>query len=75
LRQASQIATKSLDANSPQLAAINSSLGRALLAQKRIDAATPLLRSSYPILAKAQGEDAVITQRTKEALARLDSGK
>ncbi|MDY6946630.1 MAG: serine/threonine-protein kinase [Pseudomonadota bacterium] len=75
LRKASGIATKSLDADSPQLAAINSSLGRALLLQKRIDAATPLLRNSYPILAKAQGEDAVITQRTREALARLDSGQ
>ena len=73
MRQASQIATKSLAADSPQLAAINSSLGRALLAQKRSAAAAPLLRASYPILAKAQGEEAAITRRTKEALARLDA--
>ncbi len=75
LRRASQIATKSLAADSPQLAAINSSLGRALLAQQHPDTAAPLLRASYPILAQAQGENAVITQRTKEALAKLDSAK
>lgn len=73
LRQASQIASKSLTADSPQLAAINSSLGRALLAQKRAAEAAPLLQASYPILSRAQGEDAVITQRTKEALASLAS--
>jgi serine/threonine protein kinase/tetratricopeptide (TPR) repeat protein len=76
LRRAADIAGKSsLPADSPQLAAINSSLGRALLAQRRFEDAAPLLRSSYPILAKAQGEDAVITQRTKQALARLESAQ
>lgn len=75
LRQATRIAAKSLDADSPQLAAINSSLGRALLVQQRPDAAAPLLRDSYPILAKAHGENAVITQRTREALATLDAGR
>jgi serine/threonine protein kinase/tetratricopeptide (TPR) repeat protein len=73
LRQASQIAAKSLAADSPQLAATNASLGRALLAQSRPEEAAPLLRQSYPILAKAHGEDAVITQRTKEALATVES--
>ena len=73
LRQASQIAAKSLAADSPQLAAANASLGRALLAQSRPEEAAPLLRQSYPILAKAHGEDASITQRTKEALATVES--
>ena len=73
LGQASQIAGKSLAADSPQLAAANASLGRALLAQKRAEEAAPLLRQSYPILAKANGEDALITKRTKEALATAEA--
>ena len=73
LRQAAQIAAKSLPADSPQFAAANASLGLALLAQNRIDEAAPLLRQSYPILAKNQGEEAVITQRTREALATLEA--
>ena len=65
-------AVKSLGADSPQLAAANSSLGRALLAQSRAAEAAPLLRSSYPVLQKAQGDDAIITKRTREAIASLD---
>ena len=70
LRQAMQIAAKSLPADSPQLAAANSSLGRVLLAQDARDEAAPLLRESYPILVQAQGENAVITQRTRDSARR-----
>ncbi len=73
LRRAKEIAAKSVPADSPQLAAANSSLGRVLMAQRRPDEAAQLLRESYPILLQAQGENAVITQRTREALARLDA--
>jgi eukaryotic-like serine/threonine-protein kinase len=73
LRRAKEIAAKSFDADSPQLAAANSSLGRVLMAQRRKDEAAHLLRESYPILLRAQGENAVITQRAREALAQLDS--
>jgi serine/threonine protein kinase/Tfp pilus assembly protein PilF len=72
LRQAKEIATKAFKADSPQLAAANSSLGRVLMAQRRASEAAPLLRESYPILLQAQGENAVITQRAREALAQLD---
>lgn len=75
LRKASQLGSKSLAADSPTLAAVHSSLGRTLLAQNRAQEASPLLHASYPILAKAQGDDAVITKRTKEALARVESAK
>jgi predicted negative regulator of RcsB-dependent stress response len=73
LRHAKEIAAKSFAINSPQLAAANSSLGRVLMAQRRPDEAAKLLRDSYPILVQAQGENAVITQRTREALAQLDA--
>jgi eukaryotic-like serine/threonine-protein kinase len=73
LRRAKQIAAKSLPIDSPQLAAANSSLGRVLMAQRRSDEAAKLLRESYPILVQAQGEGAVIVQRTREALAQLDA--
>lgn len=73
LRQAQQIAAKSFSPDSPQLAAANSSLGRVLMAQRRTAEAAPLLRESYPILLQAQGENAVITQRARAALAQLDS--
>jgi eukaryotic-like serine/threonine-protein kinase len=72
LRRAKQIAAKSFAPDSPQLAAANSSLGRVLMAQRRASEAAQLLRESYPILVQAQGEDAVITQRTRDALAQLD---
>jgi hypothetical protein len=42
------------------------------MAQDRRDEAAPLLRDSYPILAKTQGDDALITQRAREAIALLD---
>jgi eukaryotic-like serine/threonine-protein kinase len=73
LRRAKEIAAKSFALNSPQLAAANSSLGRVLMAQRRPDEAAKLLRESYPILVQAQGENAVITQRTRDALAQLDA--
>jgi serine/threonine-protein kinase len=73
LRRAQEIAAKSADPNSPQLAAANSSLGRVLMAQRRNDEAAKLLRESYPILLQVQGENAVITQRAREALAQLDA--
>ena len=73
LRHAKEIATKSFAPDSPQLAAANSSLGRVLMAQRRKDEATPLLRESYPILLQVQGENAVITQRAREAIAQLDA--
>jgi serine/threonine protein kinase len=73
LRRAKEIAAKSFAINSPQLAAANSSLGRVLMAQRRPDEAAKLLRDSYPILVQAQGENAVITQRTRDALAQLDA--
>jgi len=73
LRHAKEIAAKSFAINSPQVAAANSSLGRVLMAQRRPDEAAKLLRDSYPILVQAQGENAVITQRTREALAQLDA--
>ena len=72
LQRAKEIAAKAFAADSPQLAAANSSLGRVLMAQRRTSEAAPLLRESYPILLQAQGENAVITQRTREALAQLD---
>jgi eukaryotic-like serine/threonine-protein kinase len=72
LRQAKQIAAKSVPIDSPQLAAANSSLGRVLMAQRRTAEAAKLLRDSYPILVQAQGENAVITQRTRDALAQLE---
>ncbi|MBM0104508.1 serine/threonine protein kinase [Steroidobacter sp. S1-65] len=68
LRKASQLGARSLAADSPTLASVHSSLGRTLLALDRAQEASPLLQTSYPILAKAQGEDAAITRRTKEAL-------
>ena len=73
LRKAKEIAAKSVPADSPQLAAANSSLGRVLMAQRRTNEAAPLLRESYPILVQAQGENAVITQQTRAALAQLDA--
>ncbi len=73
LRRAKEIAAKSFAADSPQLASANSSLGRVLMAQRRTDEAAQLLRESYPILQQAQGENAVITQRAREALAQLDA--
>jgi tetratricopeptide (TPR) repeat protein len=73
LRRAKEIAAKSFAADSPQLAAANSSLGRVLMAQRRTDEAAQLLRDSYPILVQAQGENAVVTQRAREALAQLDT--
>jgi serine/threonine protein kinase/Tfp pilus assembly protein PilF len=73
LRRAKQIAAKSVPIDSPQLAAANSSLGRVLIAQRRKDEAAKLLRESYPILLQSQGEDAVIVQRTREAIAQLDA--
>ncbi|HKR34787.1 MAG TPA: serine/threonine-protein kinase [Steroidobacteraceae bacterium] len=73
LRRAKEIAAKSFAPDSPQLAAANSSLGRVLMAQRRTDEAAQLLRESYPILLQVQGENAVITQRAKEALAQLDA--
>lgn len=73
LRQAQQIAAKSFASDSPQLAAANSSLGRVLMAQRRTAEAAPLLRESYPILLQAQGENAVITQQARAALAQLDT--
>jgi tetratricopeptide (TPR) repeat protein len=72
LRHAKEIAAKSFAANSPQVAAVNSSLGRVLMTQRRKDEAAPLLRESYPILVQVQGENAVITQRAREAIAQLD---
>jgi eukaryotic-like serine/threonine-protein kinase len=75
LRRAQEIAAKSADPNSPQLAAANSSLGRVLMAQRRNDEAAKLLRESYPILLQVQGENAVITQRAREALAQLDAAR
>jgi hypothetical protein len=39
----------------------------------RNDEAAQLLRESYPILLQVQGENAVITQRAREALAQLDA--
>jgi eukaryotic-like serine/threonine-protein kinase len=71
LRRAKEIAAKSFAIDSPQLAAANSSLGRVLMAQRRPDEAAKLLRDSYPILVQAQGENAVITQRTRDAIAQL----
>ena len=73
LRRAKEIAAKSFAINSPQLAAANSALGRVLMAQRRPDEAARLLRDSYPILVQAQGENAVITQRTRDAIAQLDA--
>jgi eukaryotic-like serine/threonine-protein kinase len=75
LRRAKQIAAKSFKPDSPQLAAANNSLGRVLMAQRRTNEAAPLLRESYPILLQAQGENAVITQRAREALAQLDAAR
>ncbi|HKU15383.1 MAG TPA: serine/threonine-protein kinase [Steroidobacteraceae bacterium] len=75
LRRAKAIAAKSFAADSPQLAAANSSLGRVLMAQRRMDEAAQLLRESYPILLQMQGENAVITQRTREAIAQLDAAR
>ena len=43
------------------------------MAQRRPDEAAKLLRESYPILVQAQGENAVITQRTRDAIAQLDA--
>ena len=45
------------------------------MAQRRSDEAAQLLRESYPILVQAQGEDAVITQRTRDALAQLGASR
>ena len=73
LRRAKEIGAKSVPADSPQLAAANSSLGRVLIAQRRPDEAAQLLRESYPILVQSQGENAVITQRAREAMAQLDA--
>jgi len=73
LLRASNIAARSLEPDSPQLAATHSTLGRVLLAQQRSSDAAPLLRNSYPILVKTQGEEALITRRTREALALLDA--
>jgi eukaryotic-like serine/threonine-protein kinase len=75
LRHAQEIAVKAFKPDSPQLAAANSSLGRVLMAQRRANEAAPLLRESYPILVQAQGENAVITQRAREAIAQLDAGR
>ena len=73
LRRAKEIAAKSFAADSPQVASANSSLGRVLMAQRRTDEAAELLRESYPILMQAQGENAVITVRTRDAIAQLDA--
>lgn len=73
LRRAQEIAAKSFSPDSPQLAAANSTLGRVLMAQRRTDEAARLLRESYPILVQVQGENAVITQRAREAIAQLDA--
>ena len=73
LRRAKEVAAKSVPIDSPQLAAANSSLGRVLMAQRHMEEAAKLLRESYPILVQAQGENAVIVQRTREALAQLDA--
>jgi hypothetical protein len=43
------------------------------MAQRRTEEAARLLRESYPILLQVQGENAVITQRAREALAQLDA--
>ena len=66
-----RIAEKSLPKESPQLAATKATLGRVLAAQGRVAEAEPLMRDSYPILVQAQGESAVITQRTRAALDAL----
>ena len=71
LRRAKQIGAKSVPADSPQLAAANSSLGRVLMAQRKPDEAAQLLRESYPILVQSQGENAVITRRAREAMSQL----
>ena len=73
LRESMRIAEKTLPEDSPQLAATKATLGRVLSAQKRPREAEPLLRDSYPILVKAQGENAVITQRTRAAIDELAS--
>jgi serine/threonine protein kinase/Tfp pilus assembly protein PilF len=71
LRTAGGMAGKFLSSSSPQIAAINSSLGRSLLAQNREAEAAPLLKASLPILTQAQGAQAPITQRTREAIETL----
>ena len=73
LRQAMTMATRSFNAGSSQIAAVRSSLGRALLAQGKREESAELLRESYPVLAKTQGENAVITRKTREALQLVSS--
>ena len=43
------------------------------MAQRRNDEAAQLLRESYPILLQVPSENAVITQRAREAIAQLDN--
>jgi serine/threonine protein kinase/Tfp pilus assembly protein PilF len=71
LRQAIDMALKFLPADSAQIAAANSSLGRALLATGKREEAERLLLTSLPILERAQGPEASITLRTREAVAQL----
>nr|MBO2487834.1 hypothetical protein [Gammaproteobacteria bacterium] len=72
LREAITMAAKFLPTDGPQIAQANSSLGRVLLATGRVQEAAPLLRQSLPILERSQGETAVITTRTRAALAKID---
>jgi hypothetical protein len=45
------------------------------MALHRNDEAAPLLRETYPLLVKSQGEQAMVTRRAREALAVLDAGR
>lgn len=72
LRRAIEMGEKSLPADSAPLATAKGSLGIVLLDQGQADAATPLLRDSYPIIVKAQGEEAPLTKQVREALAGID---
>lgn len=72
LVRAQEIAARSLQSDSAQLAAARSTLGRVLLSQRRLAEAEPLLRESYPVLVGTQGENALISRRTREALDLLE---
>lgn len=75
LRRAIQMAEKSLPADSAPVAVAKSALGTALIAQSRADEAAPLLRNSYPIIVKAQGEDAPLAKQVRETLAGIEAGR
>ena len=71
LRRATKIAEASMPAESPRLAVARSALASALVATHEYDEAEPLLRESYGIVARTQGEETAAVRQARKAQADL----